>query len=43
VPKLGHVATSSTNRDRLTIVGVVVVALLAIAAFATLRRGKRAA
>jgi hypothetical protein len=42
VPKLGDVATSSTNRDRLTIVGVVVVALLALAAFMTLRRGRRA-
>lgn len=42
VPKLGHVATSSTNRDRLTIVGIVVVALLALAAFMTLRRGRRA-
>jgi hypothetical protein len=42
VPKLGHVATSNANRDRLTIVGVVVVALLAAAAFATLRRGRRA-
>jgi hypothetical protein len=43
VPKLGHVATSSTNRDRLTIAGVVVVALLAFAAFATLRRGRKVA
>jgi len=41
VPKLGSVASSSTNRDRLTIVGVVVVALLALAAFMTLRRGRR--
>ena len=43
VPKLGQVSTTSTNRDRLTIVGVVVVALLALAAFMTLRRGRRPA
>ena len=42
VPKLGHVSGSTTSRDRLTIVGVVVVALLALAAYATLRRGRRA-
>lgn len=42
-PKLGHVASASTNRDRLTIAGAVVVALLAFAAFATLRRGRKAA
>ncbi|HVW90661.1 MAG TPA: hypothetical protein VHC01_14450 [Gaiellaceae bacterium] len=41
VPKLGHVSTTSTNRDRLTIVGVVVIVLLALAAFMTLRRGRR--